>query len=68
MKLKNEKLSESKIIHFLANIFLAVFHLNSREIFHRDIKPENFLIKIEENGKSYLHLSDFGVAKNVSDK
>jgi doublecortin-like kinase 1/2 len=68
MKLKDEKLSESLILHFLANIFLAVFHLNSRDTFHRDIKPENFLIKIDENGKTYLHLSDFGVAKNISDK
>ena len=68
MKLNDEKLSESLILHFLANILLAVFHLNSRDMFHRDIKPENFLIQIDENGKTYLHLSDFGVAKNISDK
>ena len=59
---------ESEILRFLANIFLAVFHLNSRNIFHRDLKPANFLIKIETNGKTYLHLSDFGVAKNISDQ
>ena len=68
MKLNDEKLTESQILHFLANIFLAVFHLNSRDMFHRDIKPENFLMKIDENGHIYLHLSDFGVAKNISDK
>jgi serine/threonine protein kinase len=37
-------------------------------MFHRDIKPENFLMKKDENGKNYLHLSDFGVSKNISDK
>ena len=39
--------SEEEILNFLANIFLAVFHLNSRDIFHRDLKPANFLIKTE---------------------
>jgi NIMA (never in mitosis gene a)-related kinase 1/4/5 len=68
MKLNNENLSETDILHFLANIFLSVLNLNSRDMFHRDIKPENFLMKREANGKTYLHLSDFGVAKNISDK
>jgi eukaryotic-like serine/threonine-protein kinase len=59
--------SESEILHFLANIFLAVLHINSQNIFHRDLKPSNFLMKREKNGKNYLHLSDFGIAKNISD-
>ena len=46
---------------------MAVFHINSRDIFHRDLKPANFLVKKEENGKIYLHLSDFGIAKNIKD-
>jgi len=45
-----------------------VFHLNSRDIYHRDLKPANFLMKREENGKLFLHLSDFGIAKNITDK
>ena len=65
---KGKLFSEQEILHFLASIFLAVFHINSRNIFHRDLKPANFLIKTEKNGKIYLYLSDFGVAKNISDK
>ena len=65
---KGKPFSEQKILHFLANIFLAVFHINSRNIFHRDLKPANFLLKREKNGINYLYLSDFGVAKNISDK
>jgi serine/threonine protein kinase len=69
LKERNGKLfSEKEILNFLANIFLAVFHINSRNIFHRDLKPANFLRKREENGKTYLYLSDFGVAKNITDK
>ena len=64
---KGKPFSESEILNFLANIFLPVFHINSRNIFHRDLKPANFLMKWEANGKTYLHLSDFGVAKKISD-
>ena len=46
---------------------MVVHHLNSRGIYHRDFKPENFLVKTDSNGKIYLHLTDFGVAKNTSD-
>lgn len=59
-------LSEQEILRFLANIILIVNNLNSSNIYHRDLKPENFLIKTEINGKIYLHLSDFGIAKNMS--
>ena len=44
---------------------MIVNNLNSNNIYHRDLKPENFLIKTETNGKLYLHLSDFGTAKNT---
>ena len=55
---------EKDVLRFLANIIMAVHHFNSSDIYHRDLKPENFLIKSDENGRIYLHLSDFGLAKN----
>ena len=64
---QGEPFSESEILRFLANIFLPVFHLNSRDICHRDLKPANLLIKREANEKIYLYLSDFGIAKNFKD-
>ena len=45
---------------------MIVNHLNSCDIYHRDLKPENFLIRTESNGRIYLHLSDFGTAKNIN--
>ena len=65
---KGKLYSEPEILRFLANILKVVNHLNSRDIFHRDLKPANFLMKREANGKLYLHLSDFGIAKNITDK
>ena len=44
---------------------MIVHFLNSNNIYHRDLKPENFLILTEKNGNVFLHLSDFGVAKNT---
>jgi serine/threonine protein kinase len=44
---------------------LAVHYLNVGNIYHRDLKPANILLKKESNGKTYLHLSDFGLAKNT---
>ena len=44
---------------------MIVNHLNSCDIYHRDLKPENFLIRTEKNEKIYLHLNDFGLAKNM---
>jgi mitogen-activated protein kinase kinase kinase len=44
---------------------MVVYHLNSRSIYHRDLKPENFLLKSGSNGRIYLHLSDFGLAKTT---
>jgi len=44
---------------------MIVHHLNSSDIYHRDLKPENFLLRTEKNGRIYLHLNDFGLAKNT---
>ena len=37
---------------------MIVFDINSRNIYHRDLKPA------DENSQIYLHLNDFGAAKN----
>jgi polo-like kinase 4 len=34
-KREGKPFSESEALHFLANIFSVVFHLNSQDIFHR---------------------------------
>ena len=56
---------EEEITKFLANIIIAVHSLNLGSVYHRDLKPANILVKKESNGKTYLHLSDFGFAKNT---
>jgi NIMA (never in mitosis gene a)-related kinase len=58
-------LPEVQILRFFANMILAIHFINSRGIFHRDLKPENFLMNMKNNGKLYLNLNDFGIAKNL---
>ena len=38
---------EKEILHFLANIIIPVYFLNSKDIYHRDLKPQNFLVAKE---------------------
>ena len=38
--------------------------MNTHEIYHRDLKPANFLID-NKNGKHYIHVIDFGLAKDA---
>jgi NIMA (never in mitosis gene a)-related kinase 1/4/5 len=45
---------------------MIVHRLNSSDIYHRDLKPENFLVRTEKNGRIYLHLNDFGLAKKTN--
>jgi serine/threonine protein kinase len=61
---EKKKFEEKEILQFLANIIMIVYHLNSRDIYHRDLKPANLLIKTHKNGRIYLYLNDFGLAKN----
>ena len=61
----DKKFEEEEILRFLANIIMTVSHINSRDIYHRDLKPGNFLIKTERNGRVYLYLNDFGIAKKM---
>ena len=44
---------------------LALAHLQG--IVHRDIKPSNFLVT-QQDGKPFVKLTDFGLARAIDDK
>ena len=66
-KERNETFTEEEIKRYVSCMILSVYYLNhQQQIYHRDLKPSNFLV-YEKDGKKYLHLNDFGIAKNAKD-
>lgn len=55
-------ISESKALHFLADILPALGYVHQQNYVHRDIKPSNIIIR--PNG--HICLIDFGIAKDLN--
>jgi serine/threonine protein kinase len=56
-----KKFSEPHAKIYVAQIFLALEYLHTKNIIYRDLKPEN--VMMETNG--YLKLVDFGICKKL---
>ena len=54
--------SEKQCKFIISCIILGLEYLHSNKIIHRDLKPENILF----DKKGYVHITDFGIAKNLS--
>ena len=61
---KNGPFSELKTQFYIAEIFLAIESLHSRNIIYRDLKPENILI----DSDGHIKITDFGIAKELDDE
>ena len=58
---KNINFTENQIKFLISNILLSLNYIHSMNIIHRDLKPENLIF----DGRGYLYLTDFGIAKKV---
>ena len=56
--------TENEIKFFISCLLLSLEYIHSNNIIHRDIKPENLVF----DGKGYLHLTDFGIAKIINEQ
>ena len=59
-----KKFTEKEANFLVTNLILALEYIHKNNIIHCDIKPENILA----NKQGYFYLTDFGVAKNKTDK
>ena len=58
-----ERLDEPEAAFNLGCVVSALTHLHERNIVYRDLKPENLVF----DGRGYLKLIDFGLAKAIGD-
>ena len=66
--LKHEKFDEKAARDIVAPIFDALSYCHDLGIIHRDIKPENLLFSSKEIDTGVIKVSDFGLARFVTDE
>ena len=59
---KKISFTENQCKFIISCIILGLEYLHTNKIIHRDLKPENLLF----DKKGYVHITDFGIAKNLS--
>ena len=59
--------SSPKILQMFLPILEAIGYAHRKNVIHRDLKPENVLL-LEEGGKLYPKVSDFGIAKIIEEQ
>ncbi|XP_025029589.1 serine/threonine-protein kinase Nek8 isoform X2 [Python bivittatus] len=61
----NSLLDEETILHFFAQILLALHHVHAKQILHRDLKTQNILL---DKHHTVVKIGDFGISKILSSK
>ncbi len=67
--LKRERfLTVNRALHIVQQILLVMQQAHSRGIIHRDLKPENIFLERAPDGRDFVKVGDFGLAKSVTDE
>ncbi|MBN3292159.1 NEK8 kinase, partial [Polypterus senegalus] len=61
----NSLLDEDLILHFFAQILLALHHVHNKLILHRDLKTQNILL---DKHQMIVKIGDFGISKILVSK
>ncbi len=54
------------VVEIARQLCSALEALHERDVFHRDVKPSNVMLKTQTDGRTFIKLLDFGVAKLAS--
>ncbi|MBS1955948.1 MAG: serine/threonine protein kinase [Cyanobacteria bacterium SZAS-4] len=65
---RDKQLSVSNALEIFQQIAAALMHSHQNKVVHRDLKPENIMLGFDEQGRTAVHLLDFGIAKMLSDE
>jgi len=62
---KEGKIEPKQLVEYLVQVARALDKAHQRGIVHRDLKPENIFVTEGEDGKPFVKVLDFGIAKIV---
>lgn len=65
--LKQKNFSETQAHGFMVPVFDAIIYVHAQGVVHRDIKPENLLLSSENLEEAVIKVSDFDLARSVSE-
>jgi eukaryotic-like serine/threonine-protein kinase len=64
---RDNNLPVPEAINIFQQICAALVHSHQNKVVHRDMKPENVMLSRDPEGRTEVHLLDFGIAKMLSD-
>ncbi len=65
---RDKQMSVPDALEIFQQTAAALMHSHQNKVVHRDLKPENIMLGYDENGRTAVHLLDFGIAKMLSDE
>ncbi len=66
--LRDGHLPGNESIHIFQQVASALAYAHRNKVIHRDIKPQNIMLSRDTDGRTEVHLVDFGIAKIISDE
>lgn len=65
---RDKQFSVPDALEIFKQVAAALIHSHQNKVVHRDMKPENIMLSRDAQGKTTVHLLDFGIAKMLSDE
>lgn len=64
--LKTEGISPGRFFNLFDQVLDALSHAHKRFVIHRDLKPSNLVLTNTDDGREFVKIVDFGIAKITS--
>lgn len=65
---RDGKVSAQDAIRIMQQVAQALGHAHQNKIIYRDLKPDNVMLTRDAEGRTIVHLVDFGIAKVLTDE
>lgn len=65
---RDKQMSVPDALEIFQQTAAALMHSHQNKVVHRDLKPENIMLGFDEQGRTAVHLLDFGIAKMLSEE